>query len=100
MARIVGYFEDFETPEREAEAFSEGPFVLVNARGWRIEVQSEGSKCPVLPDLSIYKLKEELGWPVGKTDDRDLAERVCDDLNRMVREGDIVKDDNGTWRRA
>lgn len=56
MAKYVGYFENFETPEEESEAFSQGPFVVVDANGYRIEAQVKGNKCPALP---ITGLKTE-----------------------------------------
>lgn len=85
MAQRVGYFED-------DVLYAEGPFVMVNANGWRVEVEMPGHHCPVLPDTSIYELRSQLGWPAGKTDDVALAERVVDQLNAMVREGKIVLD--------
>lgn len=85
MAQVVAYFED-------NVVFEEGPFVICNplGNGWRIEVELKGHHCPVLPDLSIYKIREKLGWGPGKTEDRELAERVCNALNQMVRDGKIL----------
>ena len=87
MAQVVGYFEDNVT-------YEEGPFVISNplSNGWRIEVEVKGSKTqtPALPDLSIYELKKKLGLE-GKTFDKALIERICDDLNQMVRDGKIVQ---------
>lgn len=87
MAQIVGYYED-------NVVFTEGPFVICNphTNGWRIEVELKEYMCPVLPDLSISKPLLKLGMP-GKTMDKALAERVCDTLNQMVRDGEIVLDD-------
>lgn len=90
MAQIVGYFENFVE-------YTEGPFVLVNANGWRIEVELKGHYCPVLPDVSIYNTREKLGWPLGKTDDFKKAERVCNELNAMVKRGEIVLHPKGYW---
>lgn len=98
MAKRVGYFQDFNTPEEAAEAFSEGPFVMVNANGWRVEVELPGHICPVLPDPSVYELRKRLGWPAGKTYDEDKAARVVDQLNQMVRDGKIILDK--VWRVA
>jgi hypothetical protein len=89
MAVQVGYFEDFHTPEEEAEAYREGPFVIVNANGFRIEAQVVGHKCPAMPDLSVFKLREQWGYRLGKFD-RDKATELCDRLNEAVREGKIV----------
>ena len=83
MAQIVGYFED-------DVIFTEGPFVLVDIWGWRIEVELKGHNCPVLPHISIYKIREQLDWDLGKTENTELATRVCDQLNQMVRDGEIV----------
>lgn len=84
MAQVVGFFED-------NVVFAEGPFVISNpcASGWRIEAELKGHHCPVLPDPTIYKLKASLGMH-NKTLDRDLAVRVCDALNQLVRDGEIV----------
>lgn len=85
MAQVVAYFDD-------DVVFEEGPFVICNARGngWRIEVEQKGCKCPVLPDISIYRyLGESVKWPL-----REDAEAVCDQLNKMVKEGKIVLDEN------
>ena len=87
MAQIVGYFEN-------NVIFTEGPFVLVDACGWRIEVELVGHKCSVLPHISIYKIREQLGWGLGKTENMELAIRVCDQLNQMVRDGEIILKDN------
>lgn len=100
MAQVVGYFEDFHTEERRAEAYSEGPFVLVNVNGWRIEVEYEDAPHPCMPDSSIYKLKRKLGMEFGKTHDKQLAESVCDALNRMVKDGRIVRTESGWWKAA
>jgi len=88
MAQFVGYFED------DVE-FAEGPFVVVDIFGYRIEVEYKGAKCPALPDVSIYRLREALGHPWGKTTNRDLAIKMCDELNALVREERIVLHPNG-----
>jgi hypothetical protein len=84
MAQKVGYFEN-------DVVFTEGPFVLVNVGGWRIEVwNGRDTGCnSVVPGASIYRLKEQLGWPVGKMTNTELAERVCNTLNEMVKSGKI-----------
>ncbi|HEY7415242.1 MAG TPA: hypothetical protein VH593_08625 [Ktedonobacteraceae bacterium] len=90
MAVKVGYFQD-----NYDGIYDEGPFVLVDAFGWRIE--QEGPTCPYLPDSSIYELRKLLGWTTdGKTNDTTLAEKVCDELNAMVKRGEIVNK-NGLW---
>lgn len=84
MAQEVHFFDD-------RVKFTEGPFVIckLQGSGWRIEVELKRFKCPVLPHDSISKIMRKLGLD-GKTDDKALAERVCDKLNRMVAEGEIV----------
>lgn len=89
MAQEVGYFED-------NVVFTDGPFVIVEATGWRIEAELKGHRCPALPDTSIFRVEEKLGM-YGKTHNRKLAERVCDLLNKMVQRGDIVLNDRGWW---
>ena len=88
-AQIVGYFEDNVT-------FTEGPFVAVCINGWRIEVELKGNNCPVLPDMSIYKmLKDARGKEPGKTDWLECEANV-NWLNEQVKRGRIVL--NGkTW---
>lgn len=85
MTQIVEFFEN-------DIVFKEGPFVISNplGNGWRIEVEMKGHRCSVLPDLSIYKLKEQQFGLKGKTMDQSRAAHVCDQLNAMVREGHIV----------
>ena len=92
MAQIVGFFEDFDTPEREAEAYSEGPFVVVNAlgSGFRIECEVRGGKCPVLPDTSVYKYAEAWRRNILKTDNLDAIKDTCDWLNTRVKAEDII----------
>lgn len=83
MAQEVGYYENNIT-------FTEGPFVIVNPldNGWRIEVQLVGHECPVLPDETIYPLMKKWGL-LGKSHDKRLVMDVCDELNSMVRCGQI-----------
>lgn len=89
MAQTVGYYQN-------NPVFTEGPFVIVNANGWRIEVELKGHHCPVLPSTSIYRITEKLGLH-GKTDDKEQAAMVCDALNSMVRASAIVLTDWGSW---
>ena len=89
MAKEVGYWQDNPDPE----VYSEGPFVIVSAGGWRIEVEQKGHYCPVLPDMSIYKLLIYNRLFDGKTNDRRKQEQVCDWLNRQVKEGRIICND-------
>jgi hypothetical protein len=90
MAQVVGYFQD-------NVAFTEGPFVIVYAGGWRIEVEQKKINHPIMTSLSIDRHIKRLGIPHGKTKDMDLARSVCDGLNAMVRAGEIVLTDWGSW---
>ena len=89
MAKEAGYYDN-PTEEQSIDLYSEGPFVIVNAAGWRIEVQLEGHHCPILPHHTIYNLSREWGYPPGKYE-RDRAARLCDRLNKSVKSGQIVK---------
>jgi hypothetical protein len=85
MAQIVGYHQD-------NIKFEEGPFVIVNANGWRIEAEMKGHHCPVLPCLDIYRLlQQEFGRrSEGKTSNQAFAEEMCDWLNHEVRLHHII----------
>ena len=90
MAQQVGYFDD-------DVAFTEGPFVIVDIWGWRIEVELKDYHCSVLPDLSLTGILRDLGYN-GKTRDREHVASVCDRRHRR-REGAFVvqgaqRDDN------
>lgn len=91
MAQEVGYYDNDVT-------FTEGPFVICRMgppggpiTGWRIEAEMKGNLCPVIPDYSIYQVERMLGMTSGTTD-RNLAVKVCDELNQMVRNGQIILD--------
>jgi len=88
MAQEIGYMEN------DVE-FKEGPFVISNPlqNGWRIEVELKGHRCPVLPDRTIYKLKKKEFGMVCKTSVKRQIVEVCDFLNQMVVEGEIVLED-------
>lgn len=85
MAQVIGYCQN-------DVIFEEGPFVIVNANGWRIECELKGHYCPVLPDSSIYKLREYWGYQPGKFREQREAEELCDRLNQAVKDGVIVLD--------
>jgi hypothetical protein len=90
MAQEVGYFENHVK-------YTEGPFVIVDANGWRIEVELKEYHCPVLPEDTIYQLcKEKLGRRLAKFDHKSDAATLCDWLNQEVRQGSIVLD-NRWW---
>lgn len=83
MAQIVGYWQD-------NVEFEEGPFVMVHAGGWRIEVEVKNHKCPCLPELSIYNLLDAHSRRIYKTGSSALAAQTVDWLNEQVRAGKIV----------
>lgn len=80
MAQRVGYFQNTD------DCYSEGPFVMVQACGWRIETGKTGDKCPTLPDISIYGFLREKGLPEGKYDDEDMAEAIVNFLNAKTKD--------------
>ncbi len=88
MAQMVGYSEN-------NVVFTEGPFVVVYAGGYRIEVEQKGHHCPVLPHSSIYEIERRCGLN-GKTLHQEQAVKVCDLLNKMVEMKEIVLVEN-TW---
>ncbi len=89
MAVRVGYFQDTN------DCYTEGPFVMVNASGWRIEVGHKDMKCPTLPDCSIYGFLREKGLPDGKTDDEALCACIVDYLNTKWHDGTLVNNKYG-----
>lgn len=89
MAIRVGYFEN------TTDCYKEGPFVMVNASGWRIECGYNGAKCPTLPDSSIYGFLRDVGLPDRKTDDEALAACIVDYLNAKVKDKTIVLNKHG-----
>lgn len=56
MAQRVGYFEN-------NVIYKEGPFVMTNAGGWRIEVEQKGHQCPVMPSMTIVR---PASWPLQR----------------------------------
>lgn len=89
MAVKVGYYEDTN------ECYSEGPFVIVYANGWRIEAGHKGMKCPSLPCHTVIKFIKGLGIPVKKYHSEEEASSVCDTLNQLVKDGSIPVDNDG-----
>lgn len=93
MAKVVGYCQnnDFDTT-----IYDEGPFVACQLpSGYRVEVALSGHRCPVLPDLSIYKVCD-----VYKKTMRGFKEDVSgtvDFLNGLVKAGRISPDEKGWW---
>lgn len=93
MAQTVRYYED-------NVEFEEGPFVVCHMSDdrYRIEVELKNHKCPVLPDPSVCRWLDQNGL-VWNTHRRTFVERYCDNLNEMVRQGQIVLEDN-SWVKA
>lgn len=89
MAQRVGYFAN------TTECYSEGPFVMVNACGWRIEVGNRDMRCPTLPDCSIYGFLREKNLPNNKTDDEALTACIVDYLNAKVKDNTLVINEHG-----
>lgn len=89
MAIEVRYFEDTD------ECYTEGPFVIVNASGYRIECGAKGMKCPTLPDISIYAFLREQGLPDRKTKDKALATCIVDYLNAKVKDKTLTVNQHG-----
>lgn len=90
MAIRVGYWQNNKAEENNM--YSEGPFVMVNASGWRIEVEYKGQHCPALPDISIYAFLKDKGLTSDKTDDEALCACLVDYLNAKVKDGTLVLD--------
>jgi len=90
MAQIVGYWDNHVI-------YTEGPFVAVNANGWRIEVAQnpiDQPSTPIIPHLSIYRLLEtEKGNKPGKLSNFSEIAPYVDWLNLQVEHGRIVFDD-------
>ena len=82
MAQQVGYREN-------NVEYTEGPFVIVNAGGWRIESELKGHQCPVLPgsDIIAFINKENGGVLKGSLEQ---MSKVCDKLNALVDVGEIL----------
>lgn len=87
MAQIVGYYEN-------DIIYTEGPFVMVNANGWRIEVQSLVDSFSVCPNSFIYKLLDDQGLERVKCNEKEKIEKSVDWLNKQVRKGTIIR---GEW---
>ena len=90
MAQEVDYWENDVN-------YSEGPFVYVylNSGRYRIEVD-HGGLCPQLPDRSIHLLQDKLGHSVITMLSREKAISLCDKLNEMVCNGEIIQN-SGLW---
>ena len=87
MAQVVGYHED-------NVVFVEGPFVIVDAGGWRIECEMGLVGCnSTLCDISINRLSEaERGHRLRKYEEKKHAARECDWLNEQARNGRIIQE--------
>jgi len=98
MAQIVRYFHDFENETERKKTYAEGPFVVCSFGGrYRIECEMTEHKCPVLCDVTISKLREKLGYFLGMTNSLDSVIQQVDELNELVKKGEIVCNKNGMW---
>lgn len=98
MAKTIGYYEDFETSEAAAEAYSEGPFVVCSCFGdARIEVENKNGKCPCLPYKDIYALCELYNKPCHKSSNFQEIRDTVDWLNEQVKIGVIICHERGYW---
>lgn len=102
MAKQVGYLTNFQNEQESQEAFSDGPFVVVNVMNWgfwRVECERKNYRCSICVDKSIWDLLAT--WKIFRTDFSFLfeAEKVCDRLNEEVKIGNIIlEDDYWIWK--
>lgn len=95
MAQRVGYFENHVD-------YTEGPFVMVDINGWRIEAQNDHAPngAPTLPHPSIYHYLEQNGLQAHKVrPTKEGEEQIAHSVNWLndeVDAGNIVKID-GRW---
>ena len=85
MAKEIGYWEN-NVVFPDDPRYSKGPFVLVDACGWRVEVGVRGIDHPILPDAEIYRLLEKRGYTWIKTCRKSEMETSVDFLNLMCKE--------------
>lgn len=85
MAKRVKYYQN-----NEPEMYAEGPFVMTDANGWRIEVGCDLTNCPIIPDSSIYDLLHQNSMRVDKSSDPEVIAKSVDWLNDQVRGGKVV----------
>lgn len=90
MAQTVGHYEN-------DVIYTEGPFVISDVGGWRIECEIKGHCYPSLPDTSIYVLLQRYKKDFGKTFNKEIAIKVCDWLNSFVAQGRIILAEDGWW---
>lgn len=79
------------------EEFTEGPFVVVEAGGYRLEAELKGHICSVLPDSSIYEFLRAYGMDIPKHWKFDVIAAQVDFLNQKVKEGVITLRDGKWW---
>ena len=90
MAQHVRYFED-------NVEFKEGPFVVVEINGFRVECELKGWHCPVMPDTTIYQFLRAHGLDASKHWKAEEIEKQVDFLNQKVKEGVITLRDGAWW---
>jgi hypothetical protein len=92
MAIKVGFFED-----QKPEHYVEGPFVLVFASGYRVEMENKNGPCSVMPNQKVMNFIRENGYEYNKscsnvTDSSPSfieVRELCDFLNRSVMIGTL-----------
>jgi hypothetical protein len=89
MAQQVEYWQD-------NIEYLEGPFVVVNAGGYRIEMELKGHCCPVQTTVLIDRYLAEHKFSCYKTNCLQTASDTVDWLNNKVKNGDIILV-NGRW---
>lgn len=83
------------------EIRNQGPFVVASVRGrcrcsgWVIRVTEDEEL--VVPLLCVGEIICRLGLKEDVTRDREKAIAVCGALNKMVRTGEIVLAEYGSW---
>lgn len=90
MAQKVGYFQN-------NVVYSEGPFVMCNIGGWRIEAELKGQSCPCACDPSIYELLESQGLQAHKCNDEKKIIASVNWLNEQVKMG-TIRNVNNIWK--
>ena len=92
MAQVVKWWEYVDN-------FLEGPFVICDVHGWRIMVHKKNSDQndkynTVLPHQNVLMLANYRS--INRFGEKNHAAQVCDQLNQLVKSGQIVES-NGQW---
>ena len=91
MAKVQKFYED-----NKPDHYKEGPFVMCECNGYRIEVQNPLKTHSTIPGYEVFEyIVSSLGG-YFKGDEDIISEKV-DHLNKMVSEGKIIQDTEGHW---